>query len=174
MTTTYAQHATVQNDGQNNDFLHYTASTGAVLYAINSAGNTSVSGGLTLAGQGQPGIVYAVSLTAQGFAVFNTAAAVTMAAATAPAGTYRFSMYLDITTTFVTNTAVTMALGWTDDDQAQTSTTTGGALTAGTILQATYTFRSNGTAVITYTPAKTGSAATAGAAAFSVVLERLI
>lgn len=172
--TNYAQAGTFQNDGQNNDFVHYTNSTGGVVYSINSAGNNNVAGGLTLAGQGQPAILYATSLTAQAFGVFNTAAAVTMLAASAPAGTYRVSIYLVITTTFVTNTAVTMSIGFTDDDQAQTVTTTGGALTAGTILQNTYTFRSNGTAAITYTPSKTGSAATAGAAAFSVVLERLV
>lgn len=112
--------------------------------------------------------------TAQAFGVFNTAAAITLLASTAAAGTYRVNAYLVITTTFVTNTAVTGTFGWTDDNGAQTLTTTGGALTAGTTLVTSQLIRSAGGAAITWTPAKTGSAATAGAAAWSIVVERVI
>jgi hypothetical protein len=120
-------------------------------------------------------VVATANLTAQAFGVFNTASPVTLVAAAAGnAGTYRVSIYLVITTTFVTNTAVTMAFGWTDDNGAQTVTYTGGALTAGTTIVGSQLIRSTGAAAVTYTPAKTGSAATAGAAAFSVVVERVI
>lgn len=133
---------------------------------------------------GAPQIVGAVNASS-GFAVFNTAAAVTLAPAGAPAGIYRLTAQLAITTTFVTNTAVKMAFGWTDAQQATTLTLTGGALTAGTYLPATaggtitalvntsQTFYSTGVAAITFTPGVTGSAATAGVAQVSVVLERL-
>lgn len=36
MTTTYADHATVQNSG--NDFLHYTNSSGSVVFSVGSKG----------------------------------------------------------------------------------------------------------------------------------------
>lgn len=121
-----------------------------------------------------PGIVSSINLATQGFAVWNTAAAVNLAAATAPVGTYRLTMYLTITTTFVTNTAVVATFGWTDDQGARTLVITGGALTAGTTMVASQLIRSAGTAAITYTPSVTGSAATAGAASVSAVLERLI
>jgi hypothetical protein len=132
--------------------------------------------GLALVGQGIPPIVGTANLTAQGFAVFNSATPVTLVASGAGnAGTYRASLYLVISTTFVTNTTVNISLGYTDDQQAQApiaiSTST---LTAGTSIQTTFTLRSTGGTAITYKPGVTGSAATAGAAAFSVVLERLI
>jgi hypothetical protein len=184
--TTLAQHAQVTNDGQNNDFLHYIASSGQILYAINSAGNTSISAGLALQGQGQPAIVYAYN-AAVGFAVFNTGATVTMvAAATANAGLYRLSYQMIVTTSFVTNTEMTLAFGWTDADQASTLTLTTAAKTAGNYLPAssggtitastlqTSIFSSTGAAAITWAPAVTGSAATAGVTQVSIVLERLI
>ena len=120
-------------------------------------------------------IVGTSNQTAQAFGVFNTGAAITLVpAATANAGSYRVTQYVVITTTFVTNTAVTGTFGWTDDNGAQTATTTGGALTAGTTLVSSQLVRSTGAAAITWTPAKTGSAATAGAAAWSIVVERVI
>lgn len=132
--------------------------------------NTNISAANNTA----PGIVNTINLATQGFAVWNTAAAVNLAAATAPVGTYRLTMYLTITTTFVTNTAVVATFGWTDDQGARTLVITGGALTAGTTMVASQLIRSAGTAAITYTPSVTGSAATAGAASVSAVLERLI
>lgn len=119
-------------------------------------------------------IVATNQATAQAFGVFNTAAAITLLPASTPAGTYRVTSVITITTTFVTNTAVTSAIGWTDDQGAQTATTTGGALTAGTQIQSTQLIRSAGSAAITWTPAKTGSAATAGAAAWSIIVERVL
>jgi hypothetical protein len=127
-----------------------------------------------------PNVVYSYSASV-GFAVFNGGAAVNMLAATAPAGTYRFTLYGITKTTFVTNTEETITLGWTDDDAAETVVWTTAALTAGTQLPPvsstvsnSVTFRSNGTAAVTWTPAVTGSNATAGAMAISIVLERLI
>ena len=125
-----------------------------------------------------PGLTSSVvatnAATAQAFGVFNTGAAITLLPSTTAAGTYRVSMYVVITTTFVTNTAVTGAFGWTDDNGAQTLTVTSGALNAGTTLVGSQLIRSSGTAAITFTPAKTGSAATAGAAAWTVVVERVL
>jgi hypothetical protein len=167
---TFSQHATVQQDGQGNPFLTYTGSSGAVLFQINSAGNITQQGGLPVTGIGA--IVAVVSIT-PGFAVFNTAAPVSLLSASAPAGTYEFQLYMATTTAFVTNTEETITLGYTDDAQAQTSVYTTTAKSIGNILQADYVFRSNGTAAITYTPAVTGSPATAGAAAISIILTRL-
>lgn len=133
---------------------------------------------------GVPQIVAAVNANSA-FGVFNTAAAVTLAPAGAPAGIYRLTAQLVITTSFVTNTEVVMAFGWTDADQASTLTLTTAAKTAGTYLPATaggaitalvpnsQTFYSTGATAITYTPSVTGTAATAGAAQVSIVLERL-
>jgi hypothetical protein len=114
------------------------------------------------------------NLTGVGFAVFNTGAAVSLLPAGAPAGTYRISFYVVITTLFVTNTAIVMTVGWTDDGAAQTLAVTGGALTVGTTLIGSQLIRSTGSAAITWTPTKTGSAASAGAAAISVTLERIL
>jgi hypothetical protein len=132
----------------------------------------------------QAQIVAAVN-TNSGFAVFNAATPVTLVPAGAPAGIYRLTAQLVITTSFVTNTEVVMAFGWTDADQATTLTLTTAAKTAGTYLPATaggtitalvpnsQTFYSTGAAAITYTPSVTGTAATAGAAQVSIVVERL-
>lgn len=132
------------------------------LNVLNSAFNNTTS------------IVATNVATAQAFGVFNTGAAINLLPSTAPAGTYRVSFYIVITTTFVTNTAVTGAFGWTDDNGAQTLTVTGGALTAGTTLLASQLIRSSGSAAVTFTPAKTGSSASAGAAAWSVIVERVV
>jgi|SRR5579863_2742995 len=171
--TTLAQHAQVANDGQNNDFLHYTASSGQILYAINSSGNTSISGGVALVGLGQPSIVYTLSASL-GFAVWNAAAAVNMLPTTVPTGTYRISLYLVTTTAFVTNTEEVITFGWTDDDQAQTLAFTTSAKSAGTTLVGSQLIRVVTSTAVTYTPSVTGSNATAGVNAVSIVVERLI
>lgn len=169
---TYAVAGTFQQDA-GNPFIQFTNDSGGVLYAINSSGSVSTVGGVTTAGVGQAAVVAAVSASL-GFAVFNTAAAVNLAAAAAPAGTYRVSIYMVTTTAFVTNTEETITIGWTDDDQAQTVTYTTTAKTAGNVLVGSQLIRSTGVAAITYTPNVTGSPATAGVASLSVVLERLI
>lgn len=176
----FSQHADVQQDGQGNPFLTYRGQGGNVLFQIGSGGNPAVQGGVSMAGIGDTFIVYSLSASL-GFAVFNTAAAVNMLPATAPAGTYRITLYGITTTTFVTNTQETITFGWTDDQGARTVVYTTAALTAGTQLPPlsstisnSLTFRSNGTAAVTYTPAVTGSAATAGAMAVSILVERLI
>jgi hypothetical protein len=132
----------------------------------------------------QPQLVAVVNANS-GFAVFNSAAAVTLLPATAPAGIYRLTAQLVITTSFVTNTEVVMTFAWTDADQATSLVLTTAAKTAGTYLPATaggsitalvpnsQTFYSTGAAAITYTPSVSGSAATAGAAQVSIVLERI-
>ena len=183
--TTYASHAQCQVDG-GNDFLQYINDSGKVLYAINSAGQPYTVGGVAGTGLGQPVIVYGYNASVA-YGIFNTAAAVTMvAAATGNAGIYRLSYQLIITTSFVTNTEITLAFGWTDADQATTLTLTTGAKTAGNYLPATSggtitaatlqtsIFSSTGAAAITWTPNITGSSATAGAAQVSIVLERLV
>lgn len=142
---------------------------------LNASGLLTNYDGLATAGLGVPPILAIANLSTQGFAVFNTSAAVNLLPAAAPAGTYRASIYLVLTTTFVTNTTVNIALGFTDDNGAQAPVTVStSTLTAGTAVQISYTFRSTGATAITYKPGVTGPAATAGAASFSVVLERLI
>lgn len=172
-TTTYAQHATVQNDGQNNDFLHYTNSSGQVLFAINSSGNESVCGGVATVGLGGPILVYSLSASLA-FGIWNTAAAVNMLPSTVPTGTYRVSLYLVTTTAFQTNTEEVITFGWTDDDQAQTLAFTTSAKTAGTTLVGSQLIRVVTGTAVTYTPSVTGSSATAGVNAVSITLERLI
>lgn len=113
--------------------------------------------------------------TGQGFAVFNTAAAVTLLPATTPAGTYRVSAYFVITTTFVTNTTVNISFQWTDAQAAQSLiVATTSTLTAGTSASGTALINSNGTAAITFKPGDTGTAATAGVANWYVTVERLL
>lgn len=129
--------------------------------------------GLTTAGLGVPPILANVSAVTQSYTVFNSATPVNLLAS-APAGRYRASIYLVITTTFVTNTEVTITIGWTDEKQAQTYVLTTSALTAGTYAAGTITLSSAASDAITYTPGVTGSAATAGAASFYIVLERLV
>jgi len=176
----FSQHADVQQDGQGNAFLTYRGTGGNILFQINSAGNPSYQGGNAAAGMGDSFIAYSLSASL-GFAVFNTAAAVNMLPATAPTGTYRITLYGVITTTFVTNTQDTITFGWTDDQGARTVVYTTAAITAGTLLPPvsstisnSITVRSNGTAAITYTPNVTGSAATAGVMAVSILVERVI
>lgn len=132
----------------------------------------------TVGAGGAPQTVF-VQNGSLGFAVFNSAAAVTMVPAGGPAGTYRFTLYGITTTTFVTNTNEIITLGFTDDNASATVAWTSAALTAGTKLPPvsstvsnSVTFRSTGTAAITYTPSASGTS-TAGAMAVSVILERL-
>lgn len=115
-----------------------------------------------------------------GFAIFNSAAAVTMVPAGAPAGIYRITLFGVVTTTFTTGTAFVFTFGYTDDDQAETVVYTGAALTAGTkippvssTVSNSITIRSTGVAAITYTPSGTGSAFAAGVMAVGIVVERL-
>jgi hypothetical protein len=120
-------------------------------------------------GTGAPG-----AGTAVGYASFNSAAAVTLLAAGHPAGLYSVTIYAVLTTAFVTNTTWNFSLGFTDDYQAQSPVAfTSSTLTIGTILQGTYQLRSTGATALTYTPGKTGSAATAGAVQFSIIVQRL-
>ncbi len=170
-TTSTATAGTFLSHGE--DFIHLVNASGSVLYAINGSGQETISNGVTLAGQGNPLIAAAVSASL-GFAVFNAAAAVTLVPTTAATGTYRISLYGVTTTTFVTNTEETITFGWTDDHGAQTVTYTTAALTAGTTLIGSQLVRSVTGNAITYTPNVTGSAATAGAMAVSIVVEQLI
>ena len=115
-----------------------------------------------------------VANTAVPFGTFNTGTAVNFLTATPPAGVYRVTAYLLLTTTFVTNTTVNITVGWTDESQAQTNiVATTSTLTAGTFVSGSVTFKSSGSAQITWAPKDTGTAATAGAASVYVVLERL-
>lgn len=172
-TTTNSQAGSITNDGQNNDFVHYTSAGGSVLYSINSSGNVNVIGGVATAGIGQSAIVYSLKASL-GFAVFNTAAAVNMLPTTVPTGTYRISLYLVTTTTFVTNTEEVITFGWNDASGAQTLAFTTGALTAGTTLVGSQLIGVVTGTAVTYTPSKTGSAATAGVNQLNIVVERVI
>jgi hypothetical protein len=132
-----------------------------------------------------PGIVASVNASLP-YSVFNSAALVNLVPSTAPAGLYRLTVAMVITTSFVTNTEVVLTFGWTDADQASTLTLTTAAKTAGTYLPASLggsitsmannelVFYSNGTAAITYTPSVTGTAATAGVAQLNITIERLV
>jgi hypothetical protein len=170
-TTTTAAAGTFESHGE--DFIHFINSSGAIVEAVNSNGTQIVQSGVTLAGQGNPLVVAAVSASL-GFAVFNAAAPVTLVPTTAATGTYRVSLYGVTTTTFVTNTEETIQFGWTDDQGARTLTFTTAALTAGTTLVGSQLIRSVTGNAVTYTPNVTGSAATAGAMAVSIVVEQLI
>jgi hypothetical protein len=175
----YAQHATVTQDGQGNPFLVYTGQNGSTLYEINSLGEVSVVAGVTSAGIGQPVIVASYSATL-GFALFLTSgsAAITLLAATAPAGTYRLTAYAVISTTFSGNSVATVpiTIGWTDSVHAQTNATilAGGTLTANFEQQGVLTINSAGTAAITITPSATTGNPTAGAMNVYITIERLI
>ena len=146
--------------------------------AISAAGLMTKYNNVTTAGFGVAPVIF-LQNSSLAFGTFNTGAAVTMETGTA--GFYRVSFNLMITTTFVTNTAVTLSFGWTDDQGARTLTLTGAALTAGTgipALNATAVVSNSfvihtTSAAITYTPSKTGSSATAGAAWVAISLERL-
>jgi len=123
-----------------------------------------------------PTVVGATS-GSQAFGQFTTAGVViaTLAASTAPAGTYRLNLYAVVTTSLTGNSisAAGLTLGFTDDDTAETVTNALSAVTAGGKIENTYTFRSNGTAAITITGVATTGNPTAGAVAVSAILERI-
>ena len=109
--------------------------------------------------------------SALGFASFGTA--ITLLPSTAPAGTYLCNVYAVITTTITTATSWLFTLSFTDDKQAQTPTVcTSSTMTAGAAEQGSYTFRSNGSAAITFTP--TAASAGAGVIAYTVTLQRVL
>src|SRR5277367_6788905 len=113
---------------------------------------------------GQDLLVAASQNAALGFASFGTA--ITLLPATAPAGTYEVNIYAVITTTITTATSWLFTLAFTDDKQGQTPTVcTSSTMTAGANEFGAYTFRSNGTAAITFTP--TAVSAGAGVIAYS-------
>jgi hypothetical protein len=155
------------------DFVHYLAPGGAVQYYVDSSGVIHPAGLQTVA-VGQPQIVAIVNNAAIGYAVFNSAAAVNLLPTTAPTGTYRISLYMVPTTTFATSTEEVITFGWTDDDKAQTVAYTSSAQTAGTITIGSQLVRFVTGTALTYTPSVTGSSATAGVMAVSIVVERLI
>lgn len=112
---------------------------------------------------------------ALGFAGVGTA--ITLLPATAPAGTYLVSCYGVITTGLTGNSisGIAFVLGYTDDQGARTPTVaTVSAYSAGTVLQGTYVFRSNGTAAITINPNYLTGAPTSGAVAYSTMLQRIL
>ena len=118
---------------------------------------------------------YVSGTTGLGYALFNSASAVTLLPSTTPAGTYLVSLYAVLTTAFATNTNWVITLGWTDDYQAQTlAMVNSSTLTIGTLVQTTAVIRSAGTAAVTYTPSKTGSAATTGVVALSIAVQRVL
>jgi len=118
---------------------------------------------------------YVSGSTGIGFAAFNSAAAVNLIPVASAAGTYLVSLYAVLTTAFATNTNWVITLGWTDDQQAQTLALVNSAtLTQGTLVQTTATIRSTGVAAVTYTPSKTGSAATTGVVALSITVQRVL
>lgn len=136
--------------------------------------NTALTG-VNTALASSPGILANVNNAAVPFGNYTTAGTtVTLLPSTAVAGTYRVSIYAVITTTFTGATAVQHVVGYTDDQGARTVTFALGALTGGTLLTSTTTFRSNGTAAITVLEQGTVSNATGGAMALSVVVERLL
>jgi hypothetical protein len=106
-----------------------------------------------------------------GFAGFGTA--ITLLPSSAPAGTYIISATDVITTTITTATSWLFTVGYTDDQGARTPTVcTSSTMTAGAVEQGNYTFRSSGTAAITFTP--TAASAAAGVIAYSVTLQRIL
>lgn len=136
---------------------------------------TNVNTAFTNTIANSPGLVGTPINGTVAFGNYTTAGtAVTLVAATAPAGTYRITIYAVVTTLFTGATALQHNLGWTDDKQAQTQTNALSALTAGTNQIITTTVRSNGTAAITLTEVGTVSNATAGAMALSAFVERLV
>ena len=109
-----------------------------------------------------------------GFAAFNSAVAVNMMPTTLLTGTYRISLYAVLKTAFATNTDWGYTFGWTDDYQAETWTVESGTLTIGTTQVGSQLIRAVTGTAVTYTPIVTGSNATTGVAATSIVVEKLI
>jgi hypothetical protein len=176
---TFAQHATVTQDGQGNPFLVYTGQGGNTLYEINSLGNVVVASGITAAGSiGQPIIVgsYTASL-AFGLFVTSGAVAINLLPSTAPAGLYNLSIYSVISTSFSGNSVATVPItvGWTDSVHSQTNALlAGGTLTANFFQQGNLVIDNGGTAAVTITPSATTGNPTAGAMSVYAVITRLM
>ena len=118
------------------------------------------------------GITTVINNAAFPFGSFGTAITLVPAAA-ANAGTYRVTIYGVVTTTITTATSWLFVLGYTDDKSALTPTVcTSASMTANSVEQGTYFFRSSGTAAITITP--TAASAAAGAIAYTLILERIV
>lgn len=112
-----------------------------------------------------------------GLAFGSIGTAVTLVPSTAPAGTYLVTCYGVITTALTGNSisGVAFVLGYTDDQGARTPTVaTVSAVSAGTVLQGSYTFRSNGTAAITLNPNYLTGAPTSGNLGYSMMLQRIL
>lgn len=92
-TTTTATAGTFQNKVGSQDFVHYENSTGTVVYSINASGVPNVVDGQTTAGLG-------VSPVINSTVVANTTTniAATNLITSAPAGTYRISATVNVTT----------------------------------------------------------------------------
>jgi hypothetical protein len=143
---TFATHATVQQDGQNNPFLNYLNTTGGSIFTVNSTGNISVAGGLTTAGIGSPIVLAYSANLAQAAAITTTSLLATGHAA----GIYRVEAYSVVTTAFTSST-LACTIAYTDAKQAETPTIfTSATATALVATSGTYTFQSAGTAAITF------------------------
>jgi hypothetical protein len=132
----------------------------------------AINTNLGLANNTAPGIVgTSINNSALAFGSFN--AAVTILAASHPAGTYRVSVYAVVTTTITVATSWALAITYTDDQAARTNTiTTSATMTAGAIEGASSLIRSTGATAIAAN--LVAASAGAGAVAYSVVLERII
>ncbi len=118
-----------------------------------------------------PNIVATQSNAALAFGSFN--AAITVLAASHPAGTYRVSVYGVVTTTITTATSWALTLTYTDDQAARTNTiSTNSTMTAGAIQGASSLIRSTGATALAVN--LVAASAGAGAVAYSVVVERVI
>lgn len=143
----------------NNDWILYTNQSGVA----GSFPNPNAPGS---------GITFPYTSFGTAITMINPNPAVGAAVGIFPAGTYAFSIYAVVTTTITTATSWLFTLGYTDDKQAQTPTaSTSSTMTAGTVQQATYIFRTTGATALTFTP--TSVSAAAGAIAFTAVLQRL-
>lgn len=173
LTVTYQQTSTGTLIGGNvNNIVPAPSASGSDVtqsYVYDSATNSWNPAPTT------PAVVAQLSSATLGFASFTTAG-VALASYALPAGTYRVSIYQDITTSFSGNSVsnVGITIGYTDDDQAQTVTNNIGAVSAGSKSSTVTILRSTGAAPITLTGVAATGNPTAGNEAASVVIERLI
>jgi hypothetical protein len=110
-----------------------------------------------------------------GFGSLGTAITV-FPANTFPAGTYIASVYAVCTTALSGGSVSGFAfpIGYSDDQGARTPTiATVSAVSAGTVCQGNYTFRALSSAAINFTPNYLTGAPTAGAIAFTFLLQRV-
>lgn len=135
--------------------------------------NTALSG-VNTALASTPGIVSNINNAAVPFGNYTTAGTSVTLVPIGAAATYRVTVYAVISTTFTGATAVQHVVGYTDDQGARTSTFALAALTAGTLLSSTVTFRSTGAAIVSLLEQGTVSNATGGVMSLSVVTERLL